>query len=244
MDCINSVFNKKNKCITFYLTAGYPNKDVFLRSLDILVNNGMDILELGIPVENPHLDGETIANAHYKALKNGFNEKILVKLLIDIKEKYPRLPVVVMTYVEGIKKYDLLSKGKHYDAILCPDEYLIRVNDNIKIIQIYNEEMDESAIRERIYNNQGFAYVMTGLGTTGGKGNIPNAYLSTMKKIRAISSIPIQIGFGIHSPQQVRTILKDDVDGVIIGSEITRKINEGNEVELIRYIQSISKARV
>lgn len=243
MNNIENTFSKKNKCITFYLMADYPSRDVFFRYLDILVNNGMDILELGIPVENPHLDGKTIAEAHRLVLENGFNQKMLVELLLEIKDRYPYLPLIIMTYGKGINQYDLLSKGKYYDAILCPDEYLTSINKNINLIQIYNEEMEELAIKDQISNNQGFAYVVTGLGITGSKGELPNKYIDTMKKIRKLSSIPIQIGFGIHSEEQVKTILKNGADGVIIGSEIIRKINENNEEELIAYVQSIRKAR-
>lgn len=243
MDKINNIFSEKNKCITFYLMADYPNRKDFLKSLDILVKNGMDILELGIPVKNPHLDGKTISYAHRKVLENGFSQEVLLELLKEIKEKYPSLPLVIMTYNQGIKEYDLISKGEYYDAILCPDEYLTRKNNNVNLIQIYNEEMDEKTIGDQISNNQGFAYVVTGLGTTGGKGELPDKYLSTMKKIRELSFIPIQIGFGIYSDEQVETVLNNGADGVIIGSEIIRKINEGNEENLIRYVQSIAKAR-
>lgn len=243
MNSIDNIFNKKNKCITFYLVANYPCRDDFFRCLDILVNNGMDILELGIPVENPHLDGKTIAEALCIVLDNGFNERVLIELLIEIKERYPNLPLIIMTYGEGINQYNLLSKGEYYDAILCPDEYLTSNNGHVDLIQIYNEEMGDITIRERIANNQGFAYVVSGLGITGCKGELPDKYLYTIKKIRRVSSIPIQIGFGIHSPEQVKTVLNNGADGVIIGSEIIRKINEENEEELIAYIQSIVKAR-
>lgn len=240
---LNNAFSKKHKCITFYLMADYPNRDDFFRNLDILVSNGMDILELGIPIKNPHLDGKTIVHTHHTVLDNGFDETILVELLMQIKEKYPSLPLIIMTYHEGINKYDLLSKGEYYDVILCPDEYLTSTKVDVNLIQIYNEEMGDLTIRKRISNNQGFAYVVTGLGITGGKGELPDKYLSTMKKIRKVSSIPIQIGFGIHSEEQVKTVLNNGADGVIIGSEIIRKINEDNEEELIKYIQTIVKAR-
>lgn len=243
MNNIDNVFNMKKKCITFYLMADYPNRDEFFRNLGILVDNGMDILELGIPVANPHLDGETIAHTHHKVLENGFNERMLVELLIKIKEKHPNLPLVIMTYGQGINEYDLLSKGEYYDAILCPDEYLTRKSYEIDLIQIYNEEMDDQSISNQVSNNQGFAYVVTGLGITGGKTDLPNKYLSTMKKLRALSSIPIQIGFGIYSAEQVKIVLENGADGVIIGSEVIRKINEDDEEELIRYVQSIAKAR-
>ena len=73
MNHLRNVFHKKRKCITYYLTVGYPNEDDFFRNIDILVNNGMDILELGIPVEKPYLDGKTIANTFNKVLEKEFD---------------------------------------------------------------------------------------------------------------------------------------------------------------------------
>ena len=234
---------KKNKTITLYLTANYPNRDDFFKNLDILVDGGMDILELGIPVKNPHLDGNTIVNTHRKVLEEGFNEIILVKLLRKIRGRYPSLPLVIMAYTEGIERYKLLSKGEYYDAILCPDEYLSIEDDRVPLIQIYNDQMDETAIKERTLNNRGFGYVMSGCGATGSKGELSNGYISVIKKTRRHSSIPLQIGFGIYSPTQVKTVLRNGADGVIIGSEIIRKIDENNDVQLRRYVESLTKAR-
>lgn len=243
MTNIERVFKHNRKCITLYLTLGYPNKEEFFKHVDILVEEGVDILEIGIPVKNPCLDGKTIADTHSKVIGNGFNEGILVTYLLEIRNRYPNLPIAVMSYKEGIDKYSLLDKNNLYDVILCPDQFITTENDNVSLIQIYNEEMPEQTMRERLENNKGFAYVMSGVGITGGKGELPNAYINTIERIKSIADIPIQVGFGIYSPDQVKTVLHNGADGVIIGSEIIRIINNNCEDELRKYVRSIAKVR-
>lgn len=243
MNNIKRVFQDKKKCITLYLTLGYPTKEEFFKHVDILVKAGMDILEIGIPVENPSLDGKTIADTHHKAIENGFNEEMLVVSLKELREKYPMLPIAIMSYKKGIDQYNLLDKHELYDVILCPDEFITAENEDTSLIQIYNEEMSDENIRERLNNNKGFAYVMSGAGTTGGKGELPNAYTSTMKRIQKMVDIPIQIGFGIYSPDQVKTVIENGADGAIIGSEIIRIVNQNDDDELREYVRSLAKAR-
>lgn len=229
----------KSNLLTLYLTVGYPDSDTFFDALDIMVKEGLDILELGIPVKNPYLDGNTISKTHNHLLNKGFDENILTIYLKKIKFYYPDLPIVIMSYKEGVDKYNLLDIDL-YDAILCPDDPI--VTNKVDTIQIFNEQMDMNTIKDTLDITQGFAYVMSGVGKTGNKGDLLDGYLKTTKNIRKISNIPIQIGFGIHSPDQIEKVLKDGANGVIIGSEIIRKLDEGLK-ELGSYMKEISKAR-
>ncbi|MBS4537864.1 tryptophan synthase subunit alpha [Clostridium sp. D2Q-11] len=239
MNNLKNILTNKSNLLTLYLTLGYPDSDKFFNALDIMVINGMDILEIGIPVENPILDGATISNTHRKVISKGLDRHIIITYLKKIKFQYPDLPIVIMSYKDGIDKYNLLDIDL-YDAILCPDETII--TEKKDTIQIYNEEMDMNTIKETLDITQGFAYVMSGVGKTGGKGSLPEGYIQTMENIRKVSNIPLQIGFGIHSPTQIKKVISKGANGVIIGSEIIRKLDEGmRSLEL--YMKEISKAR-
>lgn len=245
MENINRIFKNQTKCITLYLTLGYPSMEEFFRHVDILVEAGMDILEIGIPVTNPCLDGNTIVDTHHRAIELGFNEDMLVSSLKKLRERYPKLPIVILSYHEGINQYHLLDwqKTQLYDLILCPDHFVITRDEDSKLVQIYHEDMSDEVIQERLAHNKGFAYVMSGHGTTGGKGSLPQGYLNTMQRIRNFTDIPIQVGFGIHHPDQVKRVIENGADGVIIGSEIIRIINQRDDDQLKSYVQSIVKAR-
>lgn len=202
----------------------------------------MDILELGIPVENPYSDGKVIANSYLRVLNSGINAEKIVLLLKFIKDKYPNLPIILMSYSEGIKKYNLTKYNKYYDALLCPNEVLDLRKYNIPVIQMYNEELSEEEIKNRLVLNEGFAYVMSGVGVTGGIGNLPKEYLETMKMVRKYSEIPIQIGFAIHSREQVQEVFENGANGSIIGTHVIRKLNEGED-SLREYVKGICKIK-
>lgn len=242
MNMVTKTFAQGKKNITLYLTLGYPNDEVFLRAVDILVEEGVDILELGIPVEKPYLDGEVVANSYLKVLNSGMNEKKLQLLLELIKSRHPNLPIVLMSYSEGLKKYNIIKYNRYFDALLSPDEILDLGKYNTSAIQIYNEELGEEEIKSRLALNEGFAYVMSGVGITGGTGELPKGYLVTMKRVRKYSNIPIQIGFAIHSREQVQEVFENGADGSIIGTQILRKLNEGED-SLREYVKEICKVK-
>lgn len=238
---LDKFFRDQKKALTLFMTLFYPGKDEFYEWVDILVKNGMDILEIGIPVKNPIMDGEVIRKSYEKVLENDIQEEEIVLALKTIKNKYPNLPIVIMSYFEGIEKFNLFDYGEYYDAILCPDKYLVKKREGIKLVQIYHEDMDHKTIRKLLNNNDGFAYVLSGKGSTGGRGSLSSNYKKTIKKIREISSIPIQVGFGIYEAEQIKKLLQSNVDGAIIGSEVIRKIDKGDKESLANYIKELKK---
>lgn len=238
---LEKFFKDKKKALTLFMTLFYPGKDEFYEWLDILVKNGMDVLEIGIPVKNPVMDGEVIRKSYEKVLKKDMQEEEIILALKIVKEKYPDLPVVIMSYFEGIEKYNLFDYGEYYDAILCPDRLLEKVREDIKLIQIYHEEMEDRTIEKLLKNNDGFAYVLSGKGSTGSRGSLSSNYEITMRRIRKISSIPIQVGFGIYEAGQIKKLLQSNVDGAIIGSEIIRKIDNGDKDSLDNYLKDLKK---
>ncbi|WP_343231672.1 tryptophan synthase subunit alpha [Tissierella simiarum] len=194
-----------------------------------------------MPVSNPSMDGEVIKNSYGKVLQLGISEEEIKTALIRIRKNYPDLPIVIMSYFEGIEKYNLFNIKEYYDAILCPDRVLEKTAEDINLIQIYHEEMDDKTIENLIKNNDGFAYVLSGKGNTGSRGEISSNYKITKERIRSISDIPIQIGFGIYKSSQIKELLQSKVDGAIIGSEVIRRIDEGDKNSLSDYIKELKK---
>ncbi|MBU3209307.1 tryptophan synthase subunit alpha [Clostridium algidicarnis] len=231
---------KGKKALTVFLTAAYPNKERFFEIVDLISKASVDVLEIGIPVENPYVDGETIAKTHRQVLENSFDEKELKSILVSIREKYPNLLVVIMTYKVGIEKYNLLSMKDYYDALLCPEESLKFEDTNL--INIYNEEMTLEEIEDRLRYNKGFAYVVSGVGKTGGTEKMPERYKHTMKIIRELSDIPVQIGFGVNTKEDAASVINNGADGVIIGSQFIRKVDTGSDTEILNFIKEINSS--
>lgn len=232
--------NKVKKLITVYLLANFPNKEKFYKVLEEVKKAKVDYLELGIPCENPFMDGEVIANAHKLVTKRGFTEEDLQEILLYIKKNLPEVKLILMTYSDGIANYNLYNYKDYYDGILCPDNF---IKDNkVNRIQIYNEQLTEAEIAERLKYNKVFAYVMTGVMKTGAKGEIPKAYLKTIEKIKSHSDILIQVGFGISTPRDAAMIAESKADGVIIGSELMKRVENDSLEDIFDYLTSIKSA--
>jgi tryptophan synthase alpha chain len=229
--------SKGKKLITVYLLANFPNKEKFYKVLDEIKKSKIDYLELGIPCENPFMDGEIIANAHKLVSNRGFTEEDLKDILLYINKNIPEVKLILMTYSDGISKYNLYNYKDYYHGILCPENF---INDNkANRIQIYNEELTEDEIKERLTYNKEFAYVMTGVMKTGTKCEIPKAYLETIEKIKKYSNILVQVGFGISTPEDVKMIAESKADGIIIGSELMKRVESDKLDDIYDYLISI-----
>ncbi len=239
MNRLDEVFKQKKKCITFYLTLGYPNETAFFDLTRLLVENGMDVLEVGIPVANPFLDGKTVADTHARVLDQGFDQPMCDHLLRKLRNRYPELPIVIMSYYEGIDNFQLRDKADLFDALLCPDR---AVNGMDHIIEIYNETMSLDEIKEKLKCNQHFAYVMSGNIPTGSSKEPSTMFLETIAQLHTLTALPVQIGFGISTPSHVERVVAENVNGVIIGSELIRRFDNKPYPELLSYVQNMCQA--
>ncbi|MDQ0177272.1 tryptophan synthase subunit alpha [Bacillus chungangensis] len=226
------------KKLVLYLTFCYPNEKRFFQILDILEKHKVDILEIGVPVENAHMDGAVIQDSHRQVLASGVDEAYFKETLKKIKENYS-FEVALMTYKEGIEKFNLLSGNEDlYDGLLCVDE-MITLKEFPSPIQLYNEDLSEAEMEERISNNRMFAYCMSGVGQTGSFEQVPTNYIETMARIRERSSLPIYIGFGIKEKEDVARVYENGADGAIIGSHFMKIINTSTLEEVEAYVQSL-----
>lgn len=224
------------KHIMFYMTLNYPNNKSFFDILEALSNEGMTYLELGIPVEDPFMDGEIIQQSHDTVLKNGLNQADVIEILKQIKEKYS-FKIILMTYYAGVEKYDLLSHENLYDGLLCVDKNLTKKDLN-KPIQLYPPKMDGLKMKEKLQNNETFAYVISGEGKTGSFDDVPTDYVDTIKNIRKFSDIPAFVGFGIKTKEDAESVFNNDADGVIIGTALMKEYIEGGIPGIKDYLKT------
>lgn len=214
------------KNIIFYLTLNFPNKDEFFKLLDILDGKGVENIEIGIPVDNPFMDGPVIQYTHQEVIKFGIGKDDIQSTLQKIRKKY-NFKIFLMTYFEGIKKYNLTSFDYLYDGLLCVNQKLTR-NDTRVPVQIYPPDIEKKEMEQLLQNNEGFAYVISGNGKTGSFNEVPKEYVENMSFIKENSNLPVYIGFGIKTSEDVREVLKSGADGVIIGTALlTVYVEEG-----------------
>ncbi|MBF4807548.1 MAG: tryptophan synthase subunit alpha, partial [Lancefieldella rimae] len=147
--------------------------------------------------------------------------------------------IVLMTYEEGLKKYEIQKLPRWiYDALLCVDG-VQRREDYAGLVHIFSQSLSGEEIRQAVEESDLFAYVVSGEGKTGGTISGHSGYVETIARIRAYSAIPAYVGFGIKSAQDVAEVLGNGADGAIIGSELIRKVNSGDLRLVEQYLKSL-----
>jgi tryptophan synthase alpha chain len=232
---------KKEKALVGFVSAGDPNISDSLRLIKAMCEAGVDILELGVPFSDPTSDGPVIQRSSGRALKSGVNLKAVIAMTRKIREFSEQTPIILFSYYNPIYAYG--NKSFYNDAIAAGA-------DGVLIVDLPPEESDEmtsewtgndfSLIRliapttqqERMAHiaasASGFLYLISKVGVTGSDGLDTGDISEHIKRLRSVTQIPICVGFGISTPQDVAAVAAV-ADGVVIGSAFERLIEENLE---------------
>ncbi|VFP84941.1 Tryptophan synthase alpha chain [Buchnera aphidicola (Cinara splendens)] len=234
------LYSKKECCFIPFVVLGDPSMDVSLELVDILIKNGADALELGIPFSDPISDGIIIQKAHDRALKNNVTVKQFFSAIKNIRSKHPAIPIGILTYANLI----LYHKLKYFysycssfgiDSVLIADVPIEESYSFKKIANTYNilsvfvcpPDASSNLVKKIADSSQGYVYLVSRPGVTGIQKIYSNKLLvQTIKKLKKYQSSPIIQGFGINKPSQVKDILKTGIQGIVCGSCIVKIIED------------------
>ena len=228
------------KNVAFYNLAGFPNEDKF-KEICLLINEyGSEFLEVGIPSNYAHKDGPSISQLHTD-IKSKVDANKLKELLLWVKEN-TNLKVVLMTYYDGFKEYNLADLPKElYSSILCVDNDLGDYPD-LRQVKFYHNNMSEEEIKLNLDNNVDFCYVNSGNEMTGSTLSSASTFIPLLEKLRKLTNLPLYVGFGIKNIEHIKLVLDSGADGAIVGSEFIRNIQKDeNELEYLKeYLNALT----
>lgn len=219
-----------------FIMSGDPSPDATIDLAFTLQESGADILELGVPYSDPLADGPTIQEAAGRAFEQGMNLEKSIKLVPQMRDKGVNIPVVLFTYYNPTLQYGLDSlfqdlKEHDIDALLVPDIPLEESGDLKSYANQYGVELislvapnSEERIRNIAEQATGFLYCVSSLGVTGERKELSPDISSFLDKVKSYSSVPVAVGFGISTNEQVN-LMRQYSDGVIIGSKIIKLIH-------------------
>ncbi len=255
MNRIAELFLKKNQNIlSVYFTAGFPALNDTLRTIKELDNNGVDMIEIGMPFSDPLADGPVIQKSSQKALINGMNTKLLFEQLKSARE-FTNIPLILMGYFNPVYRFgvhNFISKCKEtgIDGVIIPDfpveEYLESYQDVFEKYDIYNIFLiSPQTPSERItyLDNlaKGFLYMVSTAATTGAINEFSHDQLDYFNKVKDLRcKTPRLIGFGV-SNHLTFTQANTYADGVIIGSAFIKAISDDGRLSenVKRFISNI-----
>lgn len=244
------------KALIAYLSAGYPSLKNQAILIEAMKEEGVDILELGVPFSDPIADGPTIQMASQKSLDRGITLAKILKWIHGVFEN-TGIPIVIMSYLNPIMSYGMTSFARDarqagVAGVIVPDLIpeeagelsLALRKEDIHHIQLVAPTTPFKRQKFIAVRSGGFLYAVSVTGVTGARKTLPLETKSWLQKLRKVSPVPVCVGFGISEPRHIRA-LKGAADGFIIGSALINRIDEKNSKKTIsqitRFLRELSK---
>lgn len=256
MNRINELFEtKKNKILSIFCTAGYPQKDSIISILQELQNNNVDMVEIGMPFSDPTADGPVIQYSNNIAISNGMTLNLLFEQLKDIRKNI-NMPIILMGYLNpamqfGIENFLSNAANVGVDGIIIPDlplfEYQHQYKElfekyNLKNIFLITPQTSEERIREIDAISDSFIYAVSTFSITGSDvsfSHLQDEYFARLKAMQLKN--PIVMGFGIKDKSTLEYAHKN-ASGGIIGSAFVKMIENSKDYhkDIKNYIATLN----
>ena len=240
-----------------YITAGDPDLSRTEGILRALERGGADVIEVGVPFSDPLADGPVIQRATERALAAGTSLGGVLDMLARLRAEL-RAPIVLFSYVNpilrlGAERFADRAQDAGVDGVLVLDLPIeeagefrsLMASRGIDTILLLSPTTTDDRLRRAASLGSGFLYAISRLGVTGARDSIAEGAEEMVRRIRACSSLPVALGFGISKPEQVREVGKW-ADAAVVGSALVSVIAENgasNDLdarveEYVRWLKS------
>jgi len=229
--------------LVVYLTAGDPSLDATYDIALAAIDNGAQVLELGVPFSDPLADGPVIQRASERAVARGVRLSDVLTLAKKIREARPEAGIILFSYLNpvvrmGLPAFCKAAKEAGADGVLLTDmiveeagEYLAEMakNDLAPVFLAAPTSPDErlKAIAE---HSKGFVYAISRVGITGTQEQIASDAESLVARLKQFAKVPVAVGFGISTAEHVRSV-SEFADAAIVGSAIVKLIEDSKAGE-------------
>ena len=235
MSRIRDAFQNGKAFIPF-ITCGDPDLETTGAAVRAAVENGADLIELGIPFSDPTAEGPVIQGANLRALAGGVRTEQIFSFVRELRKDI-QVPMVFMTYANvvfsyGADRFISACRDVGIDGLILPDLPFEEKEEFLPLCHRYGVDlisliaptsMDRISMIAR--EAEGFLYIVSSLGVTGTRSEITTDLASIIKVVRENTDIPCAIGFGISTPAQAAA-MAELADGVIVGSAIIKILEQ------------------
>lgn len=241
-----------------YVVAGYPDAETGLRVALAAADAGADLLEVGLPYSDPLADGATLQRASTAALRAGATLERSLRLIEEIGSARPGLPLVPMAYAnqvigggEGETVARRLASAGAAGVIvadLTPDEggpfEEVARAVGLAVVYLVAPTTPPARMARVAARSGGFLYCVSLVGVTGARRSLPSTVGRLVREVRAVSPVPVAVGFGVSRPAHVRAIARAGADGVIVASALVDALGpDGRDVQaMARLVRALRDA--
>jgi len=232
-DNLKSLQTQGQTAVISFIMAALPDEGLCLDCIRALEQGGCDVLELGVPFTDPLADGEVIERFHHRGTEQGLN---LAKCM-DFAGKvvgFTNMPLVLFCYYNpiykmGFDKFVGEAASLGIQGLIVPDvpldEMELLQGKTIEAIPMVAPSSTDERLQKAAAHDPSFIYCVSVRGVTGVRELPEQEIKDYLQRVRAHSSAPLALGFGISGPEQVRKF-RGSADGVVIGSHLARTIEE------------------
>ena len=228
-----------------YVVAGYPTYDVSFEAACTAIDAGADLLEIGLPYSDPLADGATLQRASHAALLAGATFDRSLALVARVAAARPTVPLVTMGYAnqligggDGRDRAAALTAAGASGVIvadLTPDEggpfEAVAADAGLAVVYLVAPTTAPERRASVAERSGGFLYCVSLVGVTGARASLPAMVRRLVADVRAVSPVPVAVGFGVSRPAHVKTLAGAGADGVIVASALVDALGpDGTDV--------------
>jgi tryptophan synthase alpha chain len=241
-----------------YVVAGYPDADTSLELAIAAIDAGADVLEIGLPYSDPLADGTTLQRASQVALRAGSTLDGSIALVRRIAAARPGVPLVTMGYAnqligggDGRERAARLAEAGVAGVIVAdmtPDEgapfEAAAADAGLAVVYLVAPTTRPERRAEIAARSGGFLYCVSLVGVTGARATLDRTVRRLVRDVKAVSPVPVAVGFGVSRPAHVRAIAKAGGDGAVVASALVDALGpDGHDVErMVRLVSSLREA--
>jgi tryptophan synthase alpha chain len=240
-----------------YIVAGYPDAETSLAVALAGIDGGADLLEVGLPYSDPLADGTTLQRASSAALAAGANLDRSLELVSRIARERPGVPLVTMGYANQLigggdgreRAAALVAAGASGTIVadLTPDEgasfEAAAADAGLAVVYLVAPTTSPARRAAVAARTGGFLYCVSLVGITGARTSLPPDVGRYVREVKAVSPVPVAVGFGVSRPAHVRALVRAGADGVIVASALVDALGpDGCDVASLRHLVASLRA--
>lgn len=247
------------KGLVAYVTAGDPCPERTPALIEALLRGGADLVELGVPFSDPIADGPVIQRAGDRALRAGTSLSTVLEIARQVRAR-SEVPLVLFTYLNPVLRYGLErlaadAAASGIDGCLLTDASVEEAGEYIGAMHRHGLDTvflaaptsTERRLRLVAQYSTGFVYLVSRTGVTGERDSLSSAVRPLVEAMRAITSLPLAVGFGVSKPEHVAELGRQ-VEAVVVGSALVSLIernldNPSLEIQLESFVRELKHGR-
>ena len=228
----------KQPGLVIYFTAGDPDlattRDMALAAID----NGADVIELGVPFSDPLADGPVIQRASERAVARGTRLTDVLAICKEIREARPAAGIILFSYLNpvvrmGMAAFAKAAKAAGADGVLLTDMIVEEAGEYLRLMREYElapvflaaPTSPDARLKAIAESSQGFVYAISRVGITGTQTELASDAQGLVERIKKFTDLPVALGFGVSTPEHVKAV-GGFADAAVVGSAIVGLIEK------------------